>query len=49
MIRIMGNFDIPAKKPQKQKRCWNCDRPVSVTVGDFGLCKKCIKKAQKGG
>ena len=29
----------------KQKVCWHCKRPVGITVGKAGLCKKCIKLA----
>ena len=52
MVRVMGKFELPARKPKKPKVCKGCGKPVSETVGDCGYCKKCIEKAreeQKGG
>jgi hypothetical protein len=27
--------------------CWYCQRPVSVTIANLGLCGKCLKKAKE--
>lgn len=46
-MRTMGNFMLGAQRKHKPKKCKGCGRPVGVTVGNSGYCKKCIKKARE--
>ena len=29
------------------KKCKHCGRPVGVTIGNLGYCKKCLEEAKK--
>jgi len=43
----MGMISVnPVRRSQKIRKCWHCGRSVHETVGNSGLCKKCIKDAR---
>lgn len=47
-MRTMGNFDRRPPGKRQPTHCLGCGRPVLVTAGKSGYCKKCIKKAKEG-
>jgi formylmethanofuran dehydrogenase subunit E len=39
-------YSRPARK-KRAKRCWKCGRAVNKTLGNTGLCKRCIEEARR--